>query len=136
MRRKRVTNQTRAIYNGWTAHFEAFAGQTCQSFTTDALDKQLDRYLVHLYKSGESADSARFALYGVAFNCCLATRSPEVLPLAKASLLGFSKTDVRSHAATPAMNMMTTQRRNRIRNSTRASTLAPASRRRTFVCGY
>ena len=48
---------------------------------------------MHLFKDGESTDSARFALYGVAHCCCMATRSPLTLPLAKASLAGFAKCD-------------------------------------------
>jgi len=62
-----------------------------QNLSADQLDAVLDKYLVILWKAGEPPEAARYAVYAAAWTLTLPTRSPLVLPLAKASLRGFEK---------------------------------------------
>ena len=91
LRRRKVTDTTRAVYSGWVTAFQSWCGRSVKSFSDDELDSKLDAYVLHLYKTGEGVDSARTAVYAVAWATDAVTRDPNVLSLAKASLAGFAK---------------------------------------------
>jgi len=91
LRRRRVTSHTRDIYQQWVSVFEKEMGCDIHRLAPAALDRAVDAFLVRLYAAGEGVDSARHALYGIAWATTSVTRDPSVLPLSKASLQGFAK---------------------------------------------
>jgi len=86
-----VSAVTQAVYGKCVKEFEASMGTSVSSLDAGRADVLLDQYIVKLFKSGENIEAGRYALYAVAWARSFPTRSPDVLPLAKASLKGFEK---------------------------------------------
>jgi len=91
LRRRRVRPRTRQVYLEAIREFEDVMGVEHMKLTAESADYLMDRYIVALWKKGESVEAARFALYGLSWKLTLPTRSPLVMPLSKASLAGFGR---------------------------------------------
>ena len=89
-----VSARTRKVYEQYVEDVVAAFGERLDDKTLhNHLDHVLEKYLNRLYQDGSSASEARNCLYGIAWHCRQPTRSPEVLPLAKMALKGFTRLD-------------------------------------------
>ena len=89
-----VSSRTRRVYEQYVGDVVAAFGEQLDDQTPhDHLDHVLDKYLNRMFQDGAGASEARLCLYGIAWHCRQPTRSPEVLPLAKMAMKGFTRLD-------------------------------------------
>ena len=92
LKRSVVSKATQVTYSTAIYDFGLFRKQALRGKEPhDRLDQQLDAYITRLFFDGAGTAEARIALYAVAWWLTLPTRSPLILPLAKAALKGFNR---------------------------------------------
>ena len=96
---RRITAKTVATYTAAHLEFQKWARAQCLSTSGEALDRSLRQYLQHLFFKGAPPFDARQAVHGTIFALEL-PKAAQTLPLAKATLGGFSKSSP-EHARDP-----------------------------------